>query len=877
MTRFETAHTLLKTATVQRAFPAAAIEVGTRDRVLWQEAFGALSYDPDAAPATGETIFDLASLTKVLATTTVMMELVERGRVRLEDRVGHWLPEWRGSDRELVTVADLLEHSSGLTPHLPFFRDHSGRDEYQQAICSMPLEYQPRSQAAYSDLGFILLGFIAEAAGAPLDLRFSSIALRCGLGEVRYRPPRTWRGRTAPTEVDAWRGRLLVAEVHDENAWALRGVAGHSGLFGSAAAVGRFARLILRTGHGETVLVRPETLSLFTARSQVPGSSRARGWDTMLPTSSCGTRMSSAAIGHTGFTGTSLWIDPVADVYVVFLTNRVHPSRANDAILRVRPSAPRRGHARGRGLESSFSPAAKPETGHMSLTLVDWIILVLYFSTPLAIGLYYYRAAGTNVREFFLSGRDLPWWLAGTSMVATTFAADTPLAVAGLVGQDGIAGNWIWWNAALGSMLTVFLFSRLWRRAGVLTDVELVELRYTGRQAAILRAFRALYLGIPINCVVMGWVNLAMAKVLAVTMEWDRLTAVLISLALTGLYSALAGLRGIVVADFFQFGLAWIGTGALAWFALRLPAVGGIDGLREQLPEEAFRFAPRLSESPGDTSLTLALPVAAFVAYIGVQWWASWYPGQEPGGGGYVAQRMMSAKDERHAFLATLWFVVAHYCLRPWPWILVALASLVLYPELADREAGYAMVMRDALPGGWRGLLLGAFFAAYMSTTSTQLNWGTSYVVNDVYRRFIKADAAESHYVLVSRLTTLTLVVASGALTFYLESIRQAWEFILESGAGIGLVLILRWYWWRVNAWSEIAGDGSARAGSRVPSTIHRYRVSEHPVVPRGVDDGRVARGHVPDPARADGPPYCVLPSDSTGWAGLGQGCRSGG
>ncbi len=440
----------------------------------------------------------------------------------------------------------------------------------------------------------------------------------------------------------------------------------------------------------------------------------------------------------------------------------------------------------------------------MVLTPLDWTIIVAYFLISLAIGVYYSRRAGANVSEYFLSGRDLPWWLAGTSMVATTFAADTPLAVAGFVARNGIAGNWIWWNAALGSMLTVFFFARLWRRAGIMTDVEFAELRYAGRPAAILRGFRALYLGLPINCVIMGWVNLAMAKILSVAMGWNRLTAVLVSLAITGFYSALSGLWGVVVTDFFQFVFAMTGTAALAWFALGVPAVGGIAGLREKLPASTFEFIPRIGSSADAVGPALALPLAAFFAFIGVQWWASWYPGQEPGGGGYIAQRMMSARDERHSFFAMLWFTIAHYCLRPWPWILVGLASLVLYPGISDKEAGYVMVMRDFLPPGWRGMLLGAFFAAYMSTISSQLNWGTSYIVNDFYRRFVRSDGSEAHYVWVSRIATILTMVTAAIVTFYLESIRQAWEFVLESGAGIGLVLILRWYWWRVNAWSEI-------------------------------------------------------------------------
>ncbi len=445
------------------------------------------------------------------------------------------------------------------------------------------------------------------------------------------------------------------------------------------------------------------------------------------------------------------------------------------------------------------------------LTPLDWIILVAYFAASLGIGIYYTRRAGENVGEYFLSGRNLPWWLAGTSMVATTFAADTPLAVAGLVARDGIAGNWIWWTSGFGTMLTVFFFARLWRRAGILTDVEFAEIRYSGRPAALLRGFRALYLGIPINCLIIGWVNLAMAKILAGTLGWTRLSAVLVSLAVTGVYSALSGLWGVVVTDFFQFALAMSGTIALAWFAVRLPEIGGIAGLRERLPASTFEFVPTFSDAAIGTAVSL--PLSAFLAYIGVQWWASWYPGTEPGGGGYVAQRIMSARTERDSLLATLWFAIAHYCLRPWPWILVGLVSIVLYPDLADKEAGYVLVMKDHLPEGWRGLLLAAFFAAYMSTISTQLNWGTSYLINDFYRRFVVTAASERHYVWAARSATILVMLAAAALTFYLESVRQAWEFVLESGAGIGSVLILRWYWWRINAWSEIAALVGAAAG----------------------------------------------------------------
>ena len=334
----------------------------------------------------------------------------------------------------------------------------------------------------------------------------------------------------------------------------------------------------------------------------------------------------------------------------------------------------------------------------MALTTLDWLVLALTLAAPVAVGIACGRRSGRSLSQFFLSNRDLPWWLAGTSMVATTFAADTPLAVTGIVAANGIAGNWLWWNAALGGMLTVVFFARLWRRAGIMTDVEFVELRYTGRAAGALRAVRALYLGLPVNCLVIGWVNLALAKVLSIALGWEQLTGVLVGLAATGGYAALAGLRGVVAADLVQFAIALAGAVALAWYALAAPAVGGIDGLRDALPDSTFRLWPTLEASGGTFAGAaggLALPLVAFVAYLGIQWWASWYPGQEPGGGGYVAQRMMSARGERDAVLATLWFTVAHYCLRPWPWVLVALAALVLYPELPDREAGYVLVLRD--------------------------------------------------------------------------------------------------------------------------------------------------------------------------------------
>ena len=337
--RFSGVGLLLREAVDRHVFPCATLEVGTSEGTLLQEACGAQTYESASPDATIETVFDLASMTKVIATTTIVMGLVDQGRLTLDDPVRRWIADWRAIDRRTVTLADLLEHSSGLTAHLPFYRDHAGRADFEHVISTLPLEYAPRTRSIYSDLGFIVLGFLAADAadGVGLDAQFSAIVERLELGDIRYRPPSGWRPRTAPTEVEPWRGRLLRGEVHDENGWALGGVAGHTGLFGTAPAVGRFARALLQTLAGRPRLARPSTLARFLTPTTVPGSSRALGWDTMLPTSSCGRRLSSDAIGHTGFTGTSVWIDPRQDLYVVLLTNRVHPTRTNEAILSFRP------------------------------------------------------------------------------------------------------------------------------------------------------------------------------------------------------------------------------------------------------------------------------------------------------------------------------------------------------------------------------------------------------------------------------------------------------------------------------------------------------------------------------------------------------------
>ncbi len=461
----------------------------------------------------------------------------------------------------------------------------------------------------------------------------------------------------------------------------------------------------------------------------------------------------------------------------------------------------------------------------MRLTFADWSVVVLYFAFNVAIGLYYKRRAGRDTREFFLSGRNVPWWLAGTSMVATTFAADTPLAVTGMVAKNGIAGNWLWWTFVASGMLTVFFYARLWRRCGVMTDVEFSEIRYAGRPAAFLRGFRALYLGIPINCIILGWVNLAMVKILELLFNVGKVEALIMVLgliALTSAISTLSGLWGVLVTDLFQFVIKMGMVIVLAVVAVR--AVGGIDVMKtklaqiDQLRAAAGGHGSVLSFLP-DVGSTW-MPMITFFVYISLNWWATWYPGAEPGGGGYVAQRMFSAKDEKHSLLATLWFNIAHYAVRPWPWILVALASLILFPGLADPETGYIRVMIDYLPSSLRGLMVAAFAAAYMSTIATQLNWGASYLVNDFYRRFLRRDASERHYVLASRAATVLLTVISALATLGMGSIAGAWKLLLVTGAGTGSVLLLRWYWWRINAWSEVAAMVTAFVVSVLLQTV---------------------------------------------------------
>jgi len=459
----------------------------------------------------------------------------------------------------------------------------------------------------------------------------------------------------------------------------------------------------------------------------------------------------------------------------------------------------------------------------MNLSAIDWAIVFAYFALSMAIGILFTKKGGESVEEYFLSGRNVSWWLAGASMVATTFAADTPLVVTGLVFANGVAGNWIWWNMLMSGMLTVFFFARLWRRAGVMTDVEFAELRYSGRPAAVLRGFRALYLAIPINLIILGWVTKAMIKILTISLGLrtvnflgmnisGEVIAVGICFLITVAYSTGAGMWAVLWTDLVQFVIKMSAVIVLAVYAVR--AVGGMSALKTGVAARFGSSDAALSVLPvqwadGGIAGYAWMPLLTLSVFLSVQWWAAWYPGAEPGGGGYVAQRIFSSKTERDGVLATLTFQVAHYALRPWPWIVTALAAVILYPNGVgpnnDHEAAYVQAYVDLLPTPWRGFMMAGFAAAYMSTVGTQLNWGASYLVNDFYRRFVNKTAEDKHYVTVSRWATVILFLLSIVVTSQLDTVASAWELLLALGSGTGLVLILRWYWWRINAWSEIS------------------------------------------------------------------------
>ena len=448
----------------------------------------------------------------------------------------------------------------------------------------------------------------------------------------------------------------------------------------------------------------------------------------------------------------------------------------------------------------------------MQLNGLDWIVLAAYGAVALSVGLWFARRAGSGTAEFFLAGRNLPWWFLGTSMVATTFSTDTPNLVTDLVRNGGVSRNWTWWAFLLTAMCTTFFYAKLWRRSGVFTDIGFYELRYSGRPASFLRGFRALYLGVFFNVVIMATVTLAAIKIAGVLLGADKYTTVLVAGTVAALYSATSGLWGVVVTDLLLFVIAMVGAVAAAWYALAQPEVGGLAGLVTH-PEISRNLSLLPDFSDWRTAaMVLVIPIA-------VQWWASWYPGAEPGGGGYAAQRMLAARDERDAMRATLWFNIAHYALRPWPWILVALASIAVYPTLDAIGAAFPNLdpsilghdlaypaMLVFLPHGLLGLVVASLAAAYMSTISTHLNWGSSYIVDDFYRRFLARDRGETHYVRVARISTVLLIALSAALALFLDTAKQAFELILLLHAGSGLIFLLRWFWWRVNAWSEISG-----------------------------------------------------------------------
>jgi SSS family solute:Na+ symporter len=457
----------------------------------------------------------------------------------------------------------------------------------------------------------------------------------------------------------------------------------------------------------------------------------------------------------------------------------------------------------------------------LHLTALDWAAIAGYLLITLVLGLYFRGKSGKSTADYFVSGRQVSWWLAGTSMVATTFAADTPLAVCGLVYTQGVAGNWLWWSFLPSGMMTVFLFARLWRRSGLITDVQFAEFRYHGKPAAFLRGFRAVYLGLLMNCLILGWVTKAMVNIISTSLGISDAKALAICvfflMPFTGIYVSLGGLWGVLWTDLFQFVLKMAIVIAVAWYGVR--AVGGMPQLLAKLAEMRNAAGPGASDitrmlpdfSRGLTGEALwTLPVITFVVHLAVQWWAFWYPGAEPGGGGYIAQRIFSARDEKNGLLSVLWFNLAHYALRPWPWILTALVAVVLYPGLAQPERGYMMVATRHTPHALLGILLAGFMAAFMSTVATQLNWGSSYLVEDFYRRFVKKKASEAHYVNASRLATLFLVAAAAWVSMQLQSVSEGWKIVLELGAGTGGVYLLRWYWWRVNAWSEISAMAAA-------------------------------------------------------------------
>jgi SSS family solute:Na+ symporter len=446
----------------------------------------------------------------------------------------------------------------------------------------------------------------------------------------------------------------------------------------------------------------------------------------------------------------------------------------------------------------------------MHFVPLDWAIITASIIVSFLPAIFFAKRAGTSTAEFFTSGRAAPWWLVGISMVATTFSTDTPNLVTNMVRERGVAENWLWWAFLLTGMMTVFFYARMWRRSGVLTDLEFYEIRYSGKAATFLRGFRAVYLGLFFNCVIMGTVNLAAAKIANIVLGWPMERTLVVCSVITIFFASVSGLWGVLVTDSIQFMITMSGTFAVAYFALKQPEVGGLHGLFGKINPATLNLLPDF----GDWSVALSV----FIIPITVQWWSVWYPGAEPGGGSYIAQRMLASRTEKDAVVGTMLFNVMHYALRPWPWIIVALCSTLIFPQLADiartfpyldqkligHDIAYPAMLRF-LPAGFLGFVVAGMLAAYRSTIETHLNWGTSYLVHDLYRRFLNREAGERHYVLVGRITTALLMIAAALLTFALDTAKEAFDLILSVGAGTGLIYLLRWFWWRVGAWSEIA------------------------------------------------------------------------
>jgi SSS family solute:Na+ symporter len=487
-------------------------------------------------------------------------------------------------------------------------------------------------------------------------------------------------------------------------------------------------------------------------------------------------------------------------------------------------------------MENGCADSDPAHVAPVQLTSLDWAIVAVSIFASFIPALWMARRAGRSTAEFFTSGRAAPWWLIGVSMVATTFSTDTPNLVTNLVRVGGVAANWVWWAFLLTGVTTVFFYARLWRRLGVLTDLEFYELRYSGAPAKWVRGFRAIYLGLFFNMVIMAAVNLAAAKIANVLLGWPIGRTLIVCGMLNVAFAATSGLWGVLVTDFIQFGIAMTGSFAAAVYALRRPEVGGLDGLLSKIDPSVLRMVPDL------TDWHAALPI--FIVPLAVQWWSTWYPGAEPGGGSYIAQRMLAAKTERDALAGTLLFNVAHYALRPWPWIIVALSSMIVFPTVGDISRALPHVapsllgndmaysaMLTFLPSGMLGLMVAGLLAAYVSTISTHLNWGTSYLVHDFYRRFVVSDRSEAHYVLVGRITSGLLMILAGAFTLVLDTAQASFNLLLSVGAGTGLLYLLRWFWWRINAWSEVAAMASSfvlasalfvagRSGLAIPSHI---------------------------------------------------------